>query len=470
MKVLLVRTRAQDRMEPYGVFPLGLMYLAAVLRKDLSAQVRIVDMQADLLDPEDVLREAQGFCPDYIGLSGFSLEKSIITATARVLKSGFPDGRVILGGPHASASRAAALACPDIDIAVIGEGEQTVPDLLRALESGADLATVNGIVFRRGREIVANPEREFIRDLDELPFPAWDLIDLPKYYRLPRFMPFVPDKAVPYMTILSSRGCPYRCIYCHCIMGKIFRKRSARNVFEEMEFLHRHYGIGEFDFVDDCFNLDKARVIELCRLIVESGLRFRISFPNGLRGDQLNEEVLRHLKAAGTVEISFAPETGSSRLQRLIRKNVDLPRLQEVIRTAARMGIHAHGFFMIGFPTETQEDLAMTRSFMKRSRLHTMDVFVVNAFAHTELSEMAARSEQDRVRTHAPVDFHNTRENLSEVADEVVFRFKKDLFLQFYLNPVRAWRLLNSPVLKKRYFFYYVKLFLWRVLLNKRCS
>jgi radical SAM superfamily enzyme YgiQ (UPF0313 family) len=468
-RILLIQTRIENKDYPYGSPPLGLMYLASHLRKGRDHIIHIIDMRPTLMSPQKAAELSRDFRPDIIGISSLSLEESILHQTASAIKKTGLTCPIIAGGPHVNADQENVLKDENIDFLVLGEGEYTFPELTESILNGfPSFDTIQGIIFRQHEKTIKTPNRSFIENLDEILFPSWDLIDLPTYYNLPRFMRFSPVSGVPFMQIVSSRGCPFNCIYCHTIMGKRFRARSAKNVFDEIQTLYNKYGIKEFEFIDDCFNLDKQRVIDLCQLIIQSPLRIKMCFPNGLRGDLLDKEVLTLLKKAGTTEISFAPETGSLRIQKLIKKNANLDKLQQAILDAVKLKIHAHGFFMLGFPTETQEDLNLTLNFIKKTQLHTADFFIVNAFPHTQLYDMILAQGKAIPQDYSSIDFHNAPFNISDVSNKMLLDYQRKFFFTFYLNPLRILRLFTSPAIKKRYIPYYFWLFFNRAVLRKR--
>ncbi len=467
-KILLVRTRIESADCPHGIPPMGLLYLASYLRRDPQHQIQILDMRTTLMSPEDAGEQVRAYGPDLVGISSLSLEESILMKTAREIKKWRPDCPVIVGGPYVNSAKEQLLNNSDLDYLVLGEGELTFPELVQAICQKNDPQNIQGIAYRRNGGVVKTPARPFMENLDELLFPSWDLIDLKTYFNLPRFMRFSPVAGVPFMPVMTSRGCPYRCVYCHNIMGKRFRARSAENIFQELRILYEDYGIREFEFIDDCFNLDKDRVHQLCDRIIASEMKIHMCFPNGLRGDLLDEPTLRKLKDAGATEISFAPETGSERIQKLIKKNVNLPKLQEAIATAVKVGIHAHGFFMLGFPTETKEDLDLTLEFIKKTRMHTADFFIVNVFPETELFEMAKALGKELPDEYSSIDFHNTQFHVGEVLTKELLFYQRKFFMAFYFHPGRLMRLFTSPVIKKRYLFFYAWLFFRRVVLRRR--
>jgi radical SAM superfamily enzyme YgiQ (UPF0313 family) len=266
--------------------------------------------------------------------------------------------------------------------------------------------------------------------------PAYDLIDIEAYGRYDRMSR---TGGGTYMSLFSSRGCPYRCAYCHNIFGKAFRSRSAEKLFEEIRHLHDMYGIRDFEILDDVFNLDRKRLVDFCDLIIGSGMKVSFAFPNGLRGDILDEQQLIKLRQAGALFIGFAVETGSPRLQELIKKNIRLDKIKRNIEIAHSLRIHPHGFFMIGFPGETLEEMKMTVDFILSSKLHSFGMFAVMPFENTELAAIA-----EEMGHHPVSDFslnYHSKEflNMTEVPSRKVNRIRRHVLLRFYLNPVRLY-------------------------------
>jgi radical SAM superfamily enzyme YgiQ (UPF0313 family) len=243
---------------------------------------------------------------------------------------------------------------------------------------------------------------------------------------------------------MSTRGCPFGCIYCHNIFGRRYRVRSAASFVAELEELHRRWGVREFEVVDDAFNLQPRRVIEICRGIVEAGLDVRLSFPNGMRGDLLDEEQLQWLRRAGTSYLAIAVETASPRMQQLINKKMDLDRVRETVRTGRRLGIHMHGLFMLNLPGETLGEMQQTADFIVDSPFLSFNLGLATPFAGTRLAELARERGVEPVEE--PVDgFYGSRfESMSEVPVDEINRLRRRTHLRFYLDPGRIWGLARS--------------------------
>jgi len=467
-RILLIKTAPKNYPFPYSISPpLGLMYIASLLRQKTAHQIKIVDMGLYFLKPEDIMRECIDFDPEIAGISSLSTEAGVLHEVTAAIKEQKVSCRVVAGGPHANACPQDVLKDANIDFLVFGEGELTFLELTEAIISGGqDFQRIKGIAYRKGDSAVSTPPREYIKELDALPFPAWELLPLEKYYKRTG-VSLKPRNGSPYMTIATSRGCPYQCIYCHRIMGKAFRPRSAENVLREIESLYRDFNIREYEVLDDCFNLDRERAARICDLIIGSGMKIRLSFPNGLRGDILDEDLLMRLKRAGTFSIAYAVETASGRLQKLIKKNLDLEKIAQVINKTSGLGIHTHGFFMLGFPGETREEMDKTLDFARRSKLDTAGFYAVNPFPNTEIFEMAGWDRKQADFNFEGTTFNNLGFNLSEISDDEFFGFREKCLLIFYLNPVRIVRFLSKPGMRK-YLWFYCVLFFKRLFYSSR--
>jgi len=263
-------------------------------------------------------------------------------------------------------------------------------------------------------------------------------VPLETYYRLPRVGVIFSRKR--YATMISSRGCPYRCAYCHQIHGKKNRVRSPGNVVAEIRELKERYGIDEIVFVEDMFNLDRERTQEIARRIIGERLDIRMHFPIGLRGDIMDEDTILLLRQAGMYRCMYAIETATPRLQKLIRKNLNLDRVLKVIEQTAAAGVLTHGAFMLGFPTETETEARKTVETALGSALHTAAFYRVVPFRGTYLAELAEKDGKDIPEDSSKFEFHKTKLNVSRMSDETLDRLKKQAYRRFFLSPRRFWR------------------------------
>ena len=301
----------------------------------------------------------------------------------KLIKSSSKSTYIVVGGPHVSALPMEILKeCPSIDFSVIGEGEVTFLELVDAIRSGEKyFHHIKGLCFSDNGEIIQTMARPLIEDVESLPFPAWDLIKVDKYS-------VFSIKGGNTFALLSSRGCPNHCIFCdsHTIFGRKFRARSAQSIFSEIEFLHQKYGMTKFDFVDDMITLKKERVLELCRLIKESGISFR--WMANARVNTLDREMLIKMKESGCIRIDVGVESGDPAVRKIARKGTTNEQIINVHRWAKEIGIQIGAFVMAGNLGETMESVKMTAGLLKDIGEDVM-ISIACPFPGTELYRVA---------------------------------------------------------------------------------
>jgi len=394
MRILLIdilRTTL-DVIWPAVEHSLGLLYLAAAVRREHGDRVEITihTLVSNPYTAETEQRQVEQwldeFQPALVGIRSLTLGAPALRLVAETVKAWDPDCVITAGGPFATDAPETALAAP-VDCVAIGEGESTFAALVGRLLANDGWDDVPGLAFLRDGKLVRTDPRPLITDLDTAAPPAWDLVDLEAFNN--RYLTFTSKVFAKHANILSTRGCPYRCMYCHNILGKSFRARSPGHVFAEIRHLHDTQGVTDFQFVDDIFNLDLDRAKAICDLIIASDLDLTLSFPNGVRGDRMDTELIEKMAAAGTRFMSYAVETASPRLQKLIRKNLDLDRLFDAIEQTTRAGIVTRGYFMLGFPGETEAEALATIDYANRSALCGATFFTVVYYPGTELYQYA---------------------------------------------------------------------------------
>jgi anaerobic magnesium-protoporphyrin IX monomethyl ester cyclase len=425
--------------------PMGLLYLAAYLRSKFELDIRLVNQRAEDLTTEEIVRKAAIFGADIVGFGCVSTGGHLFPELTRLTRQALPDALILLGGPHTSAFREKAMEGTEADVAVVGEGELAFEQIIRARFDGGDLAPIPGLIWRdRDGEIVTNPgQTPVIEDLDTLPLPAYDLINLRKYWPLQSMTP-LPRRR--YVCMVSSRGCPYQCMWCHNIFGKRFRAHSPERMLDEIEQAIREWGVTDVEFLDDIFNLDKKRVVEFCELAQRRNLRFKMTFPNAIRTDILDREVVDAMVDTGMYFCSFALEAGSPRIQQYTGKRLNIPQFLKGVEMAVARGVFANGFMMLGFPTETEDELKQTLDVACDSQLHTASFFTVMPFPHTRLYDEVMRLHPERLvnARYDDVNYATARVNCSEVPDEVFYAYQREANRRFYLNPSRMYRILRD--------------------------
>lgn len=442
-KILLIRSGEAFVIDVSP--PVGFLYLVSTLRREFDADVRVLDLLLYQTSDEEVAEYAAAFGADLVGYSGMAFQADSILRLAAAIREKLPRAIQVVGGPFPSTAPEKALSQPAVDYVVCGEGERSFAELIRVLDHGGAVDEVAGIGYRTDGEIKLTPAREPIEDLDSLPFPAFDLVDFNAYGRMPR-QGFV-YRHRRYWTLFTSRGCPYGCIFCHNLFGRRFRYRSAENVLAEIDVLHHRHRVREFQILDDCFNLKRERALAILRGIVERKYKIALSFANGLRGDLLDEEVVDWLKRAGTFKVTVAVETGSPRLQKEIKKNIDLDKARRAIELLTKRRMMTHGFFMMGFPGETEAELQQTVEFACRSRLHTASFFHVIPFHGTELYSIYREMKQEEPDFTFPSSYFDARMarfSLAATTPERVGELVRRATFKFYLNAKRLWRILRD--------------------------
>ncbi|HET7824902.1 MAG TPA: radical SAM protein [Anaeromyxobacter sp.] len=441
-RILLGKARVTALEQQALVPPMGLLYLASALR-DHGHEVRVYEAGAAWRDAGRFAAAVEAFRPDVVGISALTIEAGVMLRMAAAARRARPGVPVIVGGPHPTSYPEHCLADANVDHAVVGEGEATVVELVDRLVRGGDPAAVPGVVSRGrlGVPVRAAP-REPAPDLDGLPAPAWDLVDVGFYAR---HLSMAPVGRRPYLALVTSRGCPYRCIYCHAVHGKRYRARSPRAVLAEIDALVSRFGIREFEVLDDAFNLDYGRAAEILDGLAARRPGVRLLFPNGVRTDLLDDAQIARLRRAGTCFLSVAVETAVPRLQDLIRKHLRLDVVRRNIDVAVGQGMYVNGFFMLGFPTETLEEARSTVAFAVASRLHQALFFNVVPFAGTELAAVAGAA--DPVLAGGGVealDYYRAQVNVSAMTDAELFGLQRSAYLRFYADPRRIVRIAAS--------------------------
>ena len=327
---------------PFAV--LGLGYLAAVLEKN-NFEVDVIDCQALKLSFEQTKEEIRKRQPDIVGLTASTLSYKSGLKIIQLTKEVNPNILTMMGGPHITFWDTQALdECPQLDVVVRREGEYTVLELAQKVEAKQDFHDVLGITYRINGKIVKNEDRPYIENLDELPFPArhlWPMEQLRKY------------EDVIYLT--TSRGCVFWCNFCATVRmhGREYRWRSPENVADELEFLHKNYGVITFTFCDDAFTVDQARTEKLCKEILDRKLQIRWNC--GTRVDMLTKELLVKMKEAGCISVWFGVESGSQQVLDEMKKGITTEQTIKVLGWVREVGLKPVPNVILGFPSETKK-------------------------------------------------------------------------------------------------------------------
>jgi anaerobic magnesium-protoporphyrin IX monomethyl ester cyclase len=366
--------------------PLGIGYISSYLKAQ-GINSEIIDLTfSGRKGLEERLLEVK---PDILGLSVVSTNFQDAIEISSFVRSVLPSAKIVFGGPQATVMKEKCFDFTSPDVVVIGEGELTFHEVVLALKNNSDLADVKGIIYKKEGRILQTAVRQYIADLDILPFPSREKYPMEHYLQT---MHGRISWAVepPALTMISSRGCPFPCTYCssHCTFGRKVRTRSVDNVMAEIDHLVKTYHIKGLYFWDDTFVLNKSRVLEICKRIKQ----YNLSWYCQTRADTADEEMLLALKGSGCATVSLGVESGSQRiLDEYLKKGIKLDQIRNTVKLARKLGFMVHNSFMIGTPGETKEDIEKTIAFAKELSPDVIEFNITTPYYGTEMREIIKR-------------------------------------------------------------------------------
>ena len=401
MKILLVNPPIREWSKP-NVFPLGLGYIAAVLKQE-GHEVEVLDINAHRYSREKVEKIIAESNFDIAGIGGIITIYKYVKWLIGILKKYHPDKKIIIGGSVGSSIPKTMMMKNQVDAVCVGEGEHTIRQLVAAIESDGNLTNIKGIWYKDSNgNIQPTLSRPPIVRLDNLPLPAWDLFPMDIYLKNPVGAPnrnkwidgSSGEKAPLSMNLYATRGCPYKCIYCyHDFMGAGYRHRSATSIVNEIWKLYDRYRVDYFHFVDDEFVLHKAFIDQFCNdvksLSKQTGRR--ITWGCSGRVNLMTEDLIAKMSDAGCVLIGYGIESGSQKMLDSIKKGVTVGQAKNAVRLTKKHLGWADCSFMIGYPGETKETIQETIDFCKELDLTPEVIFFITPYPGTELYEIAIR-------------------------------------------------------------------------------
>lgn len=434
MRVLLVNPNYRNVYAYIGnqditpIFPpMGIAYIAAFLREN-GISVDILDANALALSFTEIKQFIEGHKDiEYVGITAVT---NTIEEAGEIAKLCCPSIKVVVGGYHSSAlPRQTLEEFPRVDIVVRGEGEITMLELV----SGKPLDQIRGISYRENHEIVDNPLREHISNVEVLPFPARDLLPLDKYASFGA-------KRTPLAHILSERGCPFSCIFCidHLVHGKKFRYRSPEDIVREIEFLMQEYGVKEIDFIDDNFTLLPNRVERFCDLLISRGINKELLWrcSNGVRIDKITPSLLKSMRRAGCYMVSLGIESGNTQILTNIKKRIKLDQVEMAVKWCQEAGIETRGLFMLGNLGDDRQTMEDTINFAKKLDLDSATFHITIPFPMTEYwriikeeGELFPNSWKDYT-PYKKVTFKH-----GSLTPELLLEMQRKAYRGFYLRP-----------------------------------
>jgi len=427
--------------------PLGLAYIAAVLRDHV--EINILDASIEGYDNEIKIREnllryglsykkianrIRKFQPDLVGVSCmYSNLFQNVASVVRTAKEVDPEIQTIIGGAHPTFMFDQCMErCPELDMISRGEGEYIFLDVVKASRNGGALDKIPGLVWRDESNVRNNQSRPPIMNLDELPFPARDLFPIKKYQDVG-----IPSgnvyKRKPFMIMITSRGCPYLCTFCSSpIFWKKFRTRSPENVLDEMEHLVNDFGIREIQFFDDNLTCDRKRAKELFKGMIERKINVTWNTPNGIHCEHLDEEMLDLMKESGCFEVTIAIESGDKDILKKIKKPTRHSQIEWAAKEIRKRGMESNGFFIIGFPWETKEQIQRTLDYAKKIDLDRISISIFNPLPGTALfDECVEKGYLKDPEVIENMDYSEACIETPEWTKEEVSKMRDDWFWQY---------------------------------------
>ena len=390
MKILLINPPILNK-EIYARYspgapclpPLGLCYLASVLLKK-NYEVRILDCVAEKITIPQLLSEIGEFLPNLVGVTSATVSYAAAKLVLQAIKETHPDITTVLGGAHISALPAPTMAdCKAVDIGVFGPGEYTLLEIAERLDNKQSLLNVQGTLLRYNGRIVENRPRDPLMSLDEIPFPARNLLKDLKLYS------HTPFRGAKFMTtMITSRGCPFNCAYCdQSVFGRVWKYHSSDYIISEMIHLKEKYNINFISIEDDNFLLSKKRTIDICKKMIENSLNLSWSCLG--RVNEVDNELLPLMKKAGCRTVYVGVESGSPRILKLINKKITVEEYKKGIELIKKYGINVSGSFILGLPTETKEDIQKTIDLALSLPLDGITFFTFTPYPKTPLRDLA---------------------------------------------------------------------------------
>jgi len=421
--------RYKDVIKGVTLPPQGLCQLAAVTR-ELGHETTIIDAMVLSLDVEATVAEIKRQAPDIVGISSTTMQIMMVGELSRRVKEELPNVTVLLGGPHVTVTAEETLErLPAIDIAFIGEAEKSIENFLAVFPDG-DLSAVNGLAYRRDGKFFQTAPQGLIANLDDLPFPAWDLLpDLRTNYQ----QSVARIDRIPTASITTSRGCPYECIFCaRNVFGRSYRGHSVEYVMRIVDFFRETAGIRSIAFEDENFVVLRDRLEAICNEFIKRKLD--LPWSCAARVDLVDADTLALMREAGCTSISYGIESGCQKILDNLGKGLKLEGIERGIKLTKAAGIRPRGYFIIGNPGETKETIQETMDFVKRVPFAEVQMSFMCPFPGTELHDSASEygefdNDWSKLNIWTPVFLpHGWTQDMLEAESKRFYR-------QFYFRP-----------------------------------
>lgn len=452
MRVLLIMPPEKRETLVHSTPPYSLLVLAASVRAS-NHQVKVLDLFTFGFDKNTFKQELKTFKPDVVGIGGMSCHHNEMLFLASLVKEYSTSCIVALGGIHATALPELLLENENIDVLFRGEADETFPEYLKNLGNGNAMPEIEGLCFKTKAGFKIS-EPAIVKNLDSLPLPAWDLLPPTLYKGAPHGFFY---RKWPIGLVLSSRGCPHECTYCAAkIMTKQrWRAKSPDRIIKEILHLREQYGVQEIQFIDDNLTLDKKRVIELCSKIIELNMDIWFSCPNGIRIDSLNDDLLLNMKKAKFYSFCLGIESGEASTLKRIKKRLSPETIEKNIKMLKKYKFRLTGFFIIGFPFETYENIMTTIRFAMRLPIDSAAFTLFIPLPGAEDFDNLVKAKKIDLRTydwnHRAWIEGNSQEIYENLHVEQLKSLQRKATLMFYLRPRIIFNLVFGMLKRKQF-------------------
>ncbi len=442
---------------PQVVLYLGMAYLAVYLKRE-KHEVHIIDAIAEGLSKGALLKRVTEIKPDVVGLTAPTQQIYDAAVIAEEIKGISPGIKTIIGGYHASAAPVQTLReFSSFDYLVYGEGELTLPELLKAIAANTNdvLKDIKGIVYRDADRIVVNPPRPY-NDIHALPMPDFDGFKLSLYKPFYSFF----NKKLLELPLMTARGCPYDCVFCFRTNGKVVRYRNLQSVIDEIKRDIAVYHISHLLFVDETFTLNMKRADALCDELIKTGINKQITWGCETRVDFVNEALLRKMKQAGCRFISYGADSGDQTILDHVAKSMKIDDIKNAVQWTKRANIEVYTNYILGLPYDTIDTIKRTIDFAISLDPTGLSFTILTPFPGTEIVNMAQHGEGGlKILSYDWRDYGKQLGRaleLEHISRKQLERLQRKAYMRFYTNPRKVATLFKTVNLRAiiTYFLY----------------
>ncbi len=405
--------------------PFGLGYLAAILERDSHAQVSIIDAKAEDLTVQQTVHRISQKSPDLIGITSCTYDYNDGIALAQILKEKIAGVPICFGGIHASVLPGYTLNHSCIDFVVRGEGEYTFLELVQ----GKSPQEIRGLSYKKKGEVVHNSHRPVIKNLDELPQLSYHLLPMDKYYPTAGQC-----RRLPAVAMVSSRGCPGKCIFCcSSLTGHRVRRFSPQRILDEISFLVEHYGMKEVVFMDDTMTFPREEMVRLCNLLKQK--KYEVIWDCSTRVNFVDQPLLELMKDAGCNQISFGIESGDDAVLHSIKKGHTIVQVKKAVQLAKKAGLEVRGSFILGFPADCEETMNRTIEISHELELDLASFYIATPYPGTEMFEWAEKNGRLLTKNWSFYDQSHLIMDIPCASHNIVEKLYQKAWRSFYWRP-----------------------------------